>query len=996
VNIKSPYRGLAAFEDSELDALYFFGRERDTEIVVANLIASRLTVLYGPSGVGKSSLLLAAVARKLRNLPEEPVVVVFANWSGRPEHGLAAALAASAGIDGGELPEVAERAQAVRDVYVILDQAEEYFTYHGDADGFERALAELVNRPLRVNVLLSLREDTLARLDRMKGRIPNLFGNVLRLDRLDRAAGRAAILRPLERWRELEGEDVVAEDMLVERVLDGVRVGRIELGPGGLGAVEPNGSSRGIEAPYLQLVMQRLWDVERGAGSSTLRVETLDSLGGAGQIVADHLERAIDALTPSQRAIAARLFEHLVTPSGTKIAHEAADLAKFAGAAEDDVESVVTTLARHRILRTDESGRWEIFHDVLAGATLAWTTRYAAERAIEAERQRRRRAIQVAGAILAAGVILAAVTVFAVAQRERARTEARDAQARRLDAASAAVLPTDPELGLVLARESARLSPGPTSEEALRNALLASTVREKLSLGEPVREVAISPSGTLVGATGSDGLLRIWDLRSGDVRVEHRVGTEGGLAFTQRGTVVAHGGAGPPVELAADGRLVCTFGSTPVADAVVAGKSVVLSNGRIFETGSCAAKSRIDGVPRGTTMVAASRDGTRIAFVHNDRATIAALPGGRVIARIRHPNAIVDLTFDTRGDRVVTTASDSPVARIWNGADGVLERELTGHVGDVVAGTLDGSGSIVVTGSNDGQARVWNAANGDVVTVLSGHGNFVDSVGITADGMSVATGSRDRTARTWTTSARLIAVHAGHTDSVTGALFTPDGRKLVTGSADGTVRVWDAGTAPDLAKANVARPSPPRLRSRSPDKTVLATADGAVVRLTKSDGSTLELKGHEDRVTSVDFSPDGRRLVTASRDNDAMLWDVASGGRLAVLRAHFGPVFDARFSPDGRWIVTGGPTTAGLWSANGTFIRFLRRPPNRLPRPNPVEIAAFGDDSRTIVTVSRDGTIGRHRCVICGTVPELLKIADARLKATGRTLIQEERKLYLD
>ena len=53
----SPYKGLNAFEDSELDALLFFGRERETEIVVANLIASRLTVLYGPSGVGKSSLL---------------------------------------------------------------------------------------------------------------------------------------------------------------------------------------------------------------------------------------------------------------------------------------------------------------------------------------------------------------------------------------------------------------------------------------------------------------------------------------------------------------------------------------------------------------------------------------------------------------------------------------------------------------------------------------------------------------------------------------------------------------------------------------------------------------------------------------------------------------------------------------------------------------------------------------------------------------------------
>ena len=48
----SPYKGLSAFDDTEVDALLFFGREREREIVVANLIASRFTVLYGPSGRG--------------------------------------------------------------------------------------------------------------------------------------------------------------------------------------------------------------------------------------------------------------------------------------------------------------------------------------------------------------------------------------------------------------------------------------------------------------------------------------------------------------------------------------------------------------------------------------------------------------------------------------------------------------------------------------------------------------------------------------------------------------------------------------------------------------------------------------------------------------------------------------------------------------------------------------------------------------------------------
>ena len=63
-----PYKGLARFDDSELDERFFFGRDRETEIVASNLIASRLSVLYGPSGVGKSSLLRAGVVRRLRAL----------------------------------------------------------------------------------------------------------------------------------------------------------------------------------------------------------------------------------------------------------------------------------------------------------------------------------------------------------------------------------------------------------------------------------------------------------------------------------------------------------------------------------------------------------------------------------------------------------------------------------------------------------------------------------------------------------------------------------------------------------------------------------------------------------------------------------------------------------------------------------------------------------------------------------------------------------------
>ena len=74
-----------------------------------------------------------------------------------------------------------------------------------------------------------------------RARIPNLFGNVLRLDRLDRAAGRAAIVKPLERWGELEGDPVSIEDELVGRVLDGVGDRADRARPGRPGLTVANG-----------------------------------------------------------------------------------------------------------------------------------------------------------------------------------------------------------------------------------------------------------------------------------------------------------------------------------------------------------------------------------------------------------------------------------------------------------------------------------------------------------------------------------------------------------------------------------------------------------------------------------------------------------------------------------------------------------------------------------------------------------------------------------
>ena len=416
-----PYKGLIPY--SEEDAAFFFGREAEREIITANLMASRLTLLYGASGVGKSSILRAGVAHHLRQIAQQNLaergrpefaIVVFAAWRDDPLEGLAGQIEDSfASALNGQTYEPLPPSRALDEtlhawaeraggeLFIILDQFEEYFLYHPQEEGegtFAVEFPRAVNRPdLRVSFLISIREDSLAKLDRFKGRIPNLFDNYLRLEHLNRQAAHAAIEKPIEQYNRLQATDeqrVSIEPALVQAVLDQVRTGQVVMGEAGYSVgVSPTIAEARIETPYLQLVMTRLWDEEMGVGSRVLRLKTLEHLGGAVQIVKSHLDAAMSALPHSEQDAAARVFRHLVTPTGTKIAHTVPDLAEYAELPEEQVITVLDKLSgpEARILRPvapppDRPARfrYEIFHDVLAPAILSWRGRYERE---EAERQ---------------------------------------------------------------------------------------------------------------------------------------------------------------------------------------------------------------------------------------------------------------------------------------------------------------------------------------------------------------------------------------------------------------------------------------------------------------------------------------------------------------------------------------------------------------------------------------------------------------------------------
>ena len=991
---RSPYKGLAPFADTQIDAMLFFGRERDAEIVAANVVASRLTVLYGPSGVGKSSLIAAAVARGLRALPEQPVVVVFSSWPDEPVAGLARAVADEAGVEQAEtLAATVDRASTLRgDVYLLLDQVEEHFLYHPDDRALERALADVLGRVPRANVLLSLREDAVAKLDRFKASIPGILDNYLRLDRLSRAAAEAAVVEPLARFAELGGEQVEIEPALVGAVLDQVATGRIRGGLGGAGQVAGAGGEARIEAPYLQLVLERLWEVERDDGSATLRATTLDRLGGAARIVADHLERALTALPAGRQEVAARLFRQLVTPSGTKIAYSADDLVGYADAPAAEVQAVLDALAERRILRPEDDGTYEIFHDVLAEPVLAWCARQRHAKALAAAHRRSRRLALVAGLAVAGLALMVLVTVFALVQRSNARDDARAAHARELDAAALALLPTDPELGLMLARDSAVLSATPTAEDVLRLALTESRVRSVVVVGKPLFAAAVIGDATVTAADDGSVLVARAGLRK-------TVGTGQRIldaSIDRAGNVLLTGG---------DGLLRLVSGSSfRLVPRVQDARGAELSADGTLAVVRFAGAA---GEPSPIVRIVDVRTGAVVREVdHKAPATAAAL---------------------SMGGRLLATGGVDHVVRIWKASNGTLRHTLEGHVGQISAVAFSPRGVTVASASTDGIGRVWRVSDGQVVSVLSGHTNFLLDIDYSPDGEQVVTASSDRTARTWKAeTGELLATYAGSTERVTSASFAGTNLRIVTASLDGTARTWDTVVQPELPivaslgapvtqvafvadgrrlsaaaggrSYRIGLPKGPAVdvgAAPPPDRVVTGpggmTAEirGNTVTLTRPDGTSSKLVGHTAPVLSVSFSADGKSVVTASRDHDARTWDVRTGALLRVLRGHFALVSDARFSPDGRWVVTAGPITAGLWNAaSGKLIYLLRGHAGKLLA------VAFSPDGRQIATGGEDGTVRVWSCTICGDTDELVEMADDRLAATGREPTAEERQRY--
>ena len=390
---------------------------------------------------------------------------------------------------------------------------------------FADELARCINRTdLRANFLIAIREDAYAALgDLFKGRIPNVYGNYLHIDSLDRACAERAIREPLAVYNSLHdpSQQVTLQNELVEAVLDDICAFGVH--PDGPPAAANGHSDVRIATPLLQLVMERVWNAERDEGSHRLRLATLQKLRGVKMIVDEHLGKALDSLGHAERHTAIDMFGHLVTPSGGKIAESVSDLAERTGHSEEQVSTVLDKLDHERIVRPIpaapgqdpiRSRRYEIFHDVLAPTI---------NRAIAArEEQRRvRRIRRFAALAVAVMVIVAAVAVSfaylwlrADSEKLAADNQSHVAQSQDMAAEAMNLLPADGPLAMLLSLQAYERAHTPQAESALIQAA-QQPLDDLLVPGSTVRSVAFSPDGRTLATGEASGHVGLWDLATG-------------------------------------------------------------------------------------------------------------------------------------------------------------------------------------------------------------------------------------------------------------------------------------------------------------------------------------------------------------------------------------------------------------------------------------------------------------------------------------------------
>ena len=924
---ENPWPGLASF--GEGDAAYFHGRDTEIADLVRLVRREKLTVLFGQSGLGKTSLLGAGLYPLLRKEGFVPFTVRI-DFSGNgplPQdqvfQGLLAecqrrGVEAPARVGGESLWEYFHRTDADfwneknRPVTPVLafDQFEEAFTL-GLRDeparlrsrAFLAQLGDLIeNRPpadvkkaldanpalverfdfdsSRLKVILSFREDFLAHIEGLKQQIPSLTYNRYRLKPMQGEQAREVIV---------DGGGDLVDEAVAARII-GIAAGRAADG------APPDPSEYGdlhIDPALLSVICSELNVRRQRAGQARI---TADLISGAEHaILADFYERCVAGLDKGVRVF---IEDKLLTAKGFRDSYAFDDALLEPGVTQEALDELVT----RRLLRGDERfgvRRLELTHDVLTRVVRdSRDSRQAREAEVAAKareqvaaaKQRRQRVFSL---LLALGF----VTVLAAAWGAKSlRDQARAAEVAALAADDKAKIAQNLAVAVTAKAKEDRQRADEALAQAKDAESRAGQAQQKADLAEQ-RALGLRHEGDSIQL-----LLQAKRLQDTQYKLSLLLAVE---AYRLAPTLDARAG------------LMQLFLGQPRLDGVLGGDEPLYS---------------VRLSPDGALLAAGSGDGKVLLWDARTRQPRPALAG--------HAKAVFDVAFSSDG-RLLASASADTTVIVWDPASGQKLSEIAGDGSAVSHVAFSPDGKVLVAATQRGRIGLWDPRTGQALQPLEGEvavpPDGARAVAISPDGRAIAispdgrvvaaAGANDKTVLLWDlASRRLLSRLTGHSDKVYAVAFSADSKKLATAGGDKKVMLWDVATRERLGPA---------------------------------------LEGHANRVDGLAFSDDGKVLASASEDRTVIVWDVDGGRLLSRLEAHQRPVSGVAFSRQGRVLASASvDSKLILWDldAGSGPERLLAEPGPLLGRahrqPAPVWGLAFSADGKTLASASQDGKLG--------------------------------------
>ncbi len=956
VNPESPWLGLKSFTEQERE--YFFGRSAEVDELFERVTGHTLTVLFGQSGLGKTSLLNAAILPRLREAGLAPVILRLdhALEALPPEEQVRTALVAAVCpvtlvADSPSLwlllhdPLYGFCTPTAPRVVLILDQFEEIFTLgqkparQGTSSKFLSALADLVenrvpqdlrerltddealadrlmyrSRPCRF--LLSLRDDYLHRLERSRRVMPSLMDNRMELRRLTGMQAREAVLEPAKlRCREQPELPPIVDEPTADAIVRFVAGVTEEIPLDEIDAIPP----------LLSLFCAEL-NSKRG-NSAVIHAEQLR--GRVDDILASYYERCFDGLDPAVRGF---VEDDLLSPEGFRqSANHDTYLHRMQEARVHGAEAQETLrhLIDERLLVSEEHDgirRIELTHDILAGM---------ARKSREKRLLDRRTLKRLRGAAWAVGLLtLLAFGIVAAGLIITARERVTNARAR-----------ADVEREVVnvkLAQEEAQRA-FDRADEAERRFELQERFQAAQGLALQAREAELRVKQRKLDQSNRQLKLSETRERSQAERVRE-LGSPWLVTDVQMDLVKGR----IPDALAHLGSLLAQRPDLSAA-AEQAGYALqayrVLGSQRVFRGHGDSVESAVF-----------SDDGTRILTASRDRsAAIWNVEVEQPLVRLVGHTARVNSAVFSPDERLIVTAADDNTARLWDAATGVMQGKAMVHTAGVSLAAFSPDGEQVVTASRNGSVAIWDVETSNLTMSMLGHQEEVTAVTYSRDGSLILTGSRDATARLWKVAdGSAIGKLSGHLGAITTAVFDRAGTAVLTASTDRTARIWrmNSKNAPTVLAGHGGIINGAAFNIDG-SRIVTASADRTLWIWNAETGKReIKLEGHTESVTSAVFSGDNRFVLSASADRTARLWNAYTGEQVVRKSGHERGLTSAVISRDGRWILTGSMDgTARVWEALPRETGLL----SMGTQGSHITSASFGVDGKHVATGSTEG-----------------------------------------